>query len=101
VEGCLEGRPAAGGWQIPYAAITPKREQATNLLVPVALSASHVAFASIRLELTWMVLGQSAGTAAAVAAARGGAVQDVPLTLLRKLLTSAGQVVSPARQVHK
>ena len=69
VEGCLESDaahvypgPARGGWQIPYAALTPKRSQLGNLLVPVALSASHVAFSSIRLELTWMALGQSAGT---------------------------------------
>lgn len=95
VEGCTGGRPVKGGWQIPYAAITPKPAQATNLLVPVALSASHVAFASIRLELTWMVLGQSAGVAAALAASMGVPVQQVPLGVLRERLLAAGQVLEP------
>jgi hypothetical protein len=94
VEGCTGGKPIKGGWQIPYAAITPKAAQATNLLVPVALSASHVAFASIRLELTWMALGQSAGTAAALAYARGVAVQQVPL--VRKTVAIEAPCIFPA-----
>ena len=88
---------AQGGWQIPFAAITPKASQATNLLVPVALSASHVAFASIRLELTWMALGQSAGIAAALAATRGVPVQQVPLAVLNQQLLAAGQVLEPKK----
>lgn len=102
VEGCMilksesGGRPIAGGWQIPYAAITPKASQVDNLLVPVALSASHVAFASIRLELTWMVLGQSAGIAASLAASRNLAVQELPLAVLHQRLLVAGQVLFPS-----
>ena len=74
VEGCLSDgnatKPVPGGWQIPYTAITPKPTQLRNLLVPVALSASHVAFASIRLELTWMVLGPSKPNCVPLLAAR-------------------------------
>lgn len=97
VEGCTGGRPILGGWSIPYSAITPKATQCTNLLVPVALSATHVAFASIRLELTWMVLGQSAGIAATLAAVGHLPVQDVPLAVLRQQLLAAGQVLEPTR----
>jgi hypothetical protein len=98
VEGCLVGGDprVKGGWQIPYAAITPQRAQLRNLLVPVALSTSHVAFASTRLELTWMVLGQSAGTTAAIAVAQNtGAVQDVELSFLHEQLQASGQVLFP------
>jgi hypothetical protein len=64
-------------YPIPYRSLTPKREHATNLLVPVCLSASHVAFGSVRMEPTLMMLGEAAGCAAAQAARRGIAVQDV------------------------
>lgn len=93
VEGCLSVTPAVGPWEIPYHAITPRSTEATNLLVPVAVSASHVAFSTIRLELTWMVLGQSAGIAAALAVQQGLAVQDVPLPELHTALLNAGQIL--------
>jgi hypothetical protein len=64
-------------YPIPYRSLTPRREDAENLLVPVCLSASHVAFGSVRMEPTLMALGQAAGRAAAQAARRGVAVQDV------------------------
>ncbi|MFL5928268.1 MAG: FAD-dependent oxidoreductase [Gaiellaceae bacterium] len=64
-------------YPIPYRCLTPRREDATNLLVPVCLSASHVAFGSVRMEPTLMMLGEVAGRAAAEAARRGIAVQDV------------------------
>jgi hypothetical protein len=69
-------------YPIPYRSLTPKREDATNLLVPVCLSASHVAFGSVRMEPTLMMLGEAAGRAAAQAARRGIAVQDVELGVL-------------------
>eukprot|EP00037_Helgoeca_nana_P025636 m.283617 g.283617 ORF g.283617 m.283617 type:complete len:560 (-) comp27006_c0_seq1:132-1811(-) len=95
VEGCIDATNVTSrAWEIPYSAITPTRADAQNLLVPVAVSASHVAFASIRLELTWMVLGQSAGVAAAMAASMGIAVQDVPLPALHAALLRGGQVLS-------
>jgi hypothetical protein len=65
-----EGNVEVGGfgpYPIAYSAITPKREEASNLLVPVCLSASHIAYGSIRMEPVFMVLGQSAAIAACMA----------------------------------
>jgi hypothetical protein len=73
-------------YSIPYRSLTPRREHAKNLLVPVCLSASHVAFGSVRMEPTLMALGQAAGVAAAQAAARGVAVQDVDVATLQEAL---------------
>ncbi|HEY3542006.1 MAG TPA: FAD-dependent oxidoreductase [Gaiellaceae bacterium] len=81
-------------YPIPYRCLTPKREDASDLLVPVALSASHVAYASVRMEPTWMMLGQAAGLAAAQAARRGVAVQDVDVEQLQRQLRDEGQVLS-------
>lgn len=76
---------------IDYGAIVPKRMDCTNLLVPVALSATHIAFGSIRMEPVFMLLGESAATAAALAAADGRAVQDVPYAALAARLVADGQ----------
>ena len=65
-----EGNVEIGGglpYPIAYRSITPKREQCTNLVVPVCLSASHIAYGSIRMEPVFMVLGQSAAVAVALA----------------------------------
>jgi FAD-dependent oxidoreductase family protein len=80
-------------YPIPYRALTPRREHARNLLVPVCLSASHIAYGSIRMEPVFMVLGQSAATAAALALDAGVAVQDVPYARLREQLLKDGQVL--------
>jgi hypothetical protein len=63
-------------YPIPYRSLIPRREHCENLLVPVCLSASHVAFGSVRMEPTLMMLGHAAGAAAAAAARRGAPVQD-------------------------
>jgi hypothetical protein len=81
-------------YPIPYRCLTPKREDATDLLVPVALSASHVAYSSVRMEPTWMMLGHAAGLAAAQAARRGVAVQDVDVAALQESLIDQGQLLS-------
>jgi hypothetical protein len=81
-------------YAIPYRALIPRREDATNLLVPICLSASHVAFASLRMEPTLMLLGHAAGCAAALAARSGSAVQDVAIGELQRALREAGQVLS-------
>ena len=71
-----------------------KRGECENLFVPVCLSASHMAFGSIRMEPVFFALGQAAGTAASMAAEKGTAVQDVPYGDLRKRLLADGQVIS-------
>ena len=78
---------------IDYGAIVPRRADCRNLLVPVALSATHTAFGSIRMEPVFMILGESAATAAAIAAKDGIAVQDVPYAALRRRLLADGQVL--------
>ncbi len=88
-KGAIYGQPH----QIPYRAITPRRAEADNLLVPVSLSASHVAYGSIRVEPTWMVLGQSAGVAAALAVRENLAVQALDVSVLQRELRAAGQIL--------
>ena len=80
-------------YPIDYGAIVPKRAECVNLFVPVCLSASHIAFGSIRMEPVFFALGQAAGAAASIAAADGVAVQDVPYGKLRRDLDAAGQVL--------
>src|SRR5512137_823386 len=63
-------------YQIDLSALLPKREECRNLIVPVCVSSSHIAFGSIRMEPVFMILGQSAATAASMAIERKQAVQD-------------------------
>lgn len=89
-----EGNVEVGGfppYPISYRAIMPKREEVTNLLVPVCLSASHIAFGSIRMEPVFMVMGQSAATAASMAIDEGIPVQDVNYNELKKQLVKDRQ----------
>jgi hypothetical protein len=78
---------------VPYRSVLPQPAQGNNLLVPVALSCTHVGMSSLRIEGAWMVIGQGAGVAAALAAKRGVAVQDLPYPLLRERLLAQGQVL--------
>ena len=80
-----------GPYPIDYGAIVPRRGECANLFVPVCLSASHMAFGSIRMEPVFFALGQVAGTAAAQAIAAGCAVQDVDYAKLRARLLKDGQ----------
>lgn len=82
-----------GPYQIAYGAIVPKKGQASNLFVPVAVSSSHIAYGSIRMEPVFMILGQSAATAAAMAIDAKIPVQDVPYEKLRAKLLADGQVL--------
>ncbi len=82
---------------IDYGSILPRRAECRNLLVPVALSASHSAFGSIRMEPVFMVLGESAATAAALALGKGCAMQDVPYDELKAKLLAQKQVLSTVR----
>lgn len=86
-----EGNVEVGGFKpfpISYRSITPKRGQANNLLVPVCLSSSHIAFGSIRMEPVFMVLGQSAAVAAVLAMDKKVAVQDVNIADIKSVLAS-------------
>ena len=83
-----------GIYKIPYRSIVPHRKECHNLMVPVCLSASHIAMTSIRMEPVWMILGESAGIAATVACGRGVAVQDVDQAVLREKLRDRAQRVA-------
>ena len=88
-------------YSIDYGAICPKKADCENLMVPVCLSASHMAFGSIRMEPVFFALGQVAGTAASMAAASGAAVQDVPYGELAARLEADGQVLSLSKDKSK
>lgn len=84
-------------WQIPYRALLPRREECTNLLVSTCISASHVALNSFRLEPQYMIAGQAAGTAAALAARdRDGAAHGVDVGELQGRLRREGAILGPS-----
>ena len=78
-------------YEIPYRIMIP--EKIDGLIVPVAASTTHVAFSSIRMEPTWMALGQAAGTAAHLAIQNKVEPRKVPVAALQTLLTQHGQVI--------
>ncbi len=84
------GRP----FQVPYRAITPQRDECVNLLVPVSLSATHVAYAATRMEPVFSVLGESSGVAAAHCVQEDHDVQDLDIPKLQERLQTRGQVIS-------
>jgi len=92
-EGNIE-EPLDAPYWISYRSIVPKRGEAENLLVPVAVSSSHIAFGSIRMEPVFMILGQSAATAAVLAMDDNVAVQDLNYEHLRQRLIEDGQVLA-------
>ena len=80
-------------YEISYGAIIPKRDECQNLLVPVCVSSSHIAFGSIRMEPVFMILGQSSATAACLSIDHDIAVQDLQFAVLQKQLLDDGQVL--------
>lgn len=72
-------------YPVSYRSITPKREECTNLLVPVCLSASHIAYGSIRMEPVFMVLGQSAAKAACLAIDNNTDVQKIDVAQIQRM----------------
>lgn len=82
-----------GPYQIAFGSIVPQAGECENLLVPVCLSSSHIAYGSIRMEPVFMILGQSAATAAVQAIDDGVAVQNVDYDQLRERLLADGQVL--------
>ncbi len=83
----------SGPYEIAYGSLVPKRGQTENLFVPVCVSSTHIAFGSIRMEPVFMILGQSAATAAMMAIDANLAVQDVPYAKLREHLLADGQIL--------
>lgn len=81
-------------YAVSYRAIRPKAAECTNLLVPGCLSSSHSAYSSIRMEPVFMIMGQSAGAAAAIAAEKKITVQAVPYEQLKAVLLAAGQLLN-------
>jgi len=92
-EGDVQVSPG-GPYQIDYDAIVPRKSECANLLVPVCVSSSHIAYGSIRMEPVFMILGQSAGTAASLAIDNSQAVQDVEYQALKQQLIADGQVLA-------
>jgi hypothetical protein len=91
-----EGDVQVGGFKpypVSYRAIVPKRAECENLLVPVCVSSSHIAYGSIRMEPVFMVLGQSAAVAAGMAMDSDGTVQNVDTGRLQARLKELGQAL--------
>ncbi|HEY9060245.1 MAG TPA: FAD-dependent oxidoreductase [Pseudobacteroides sp.] len=80
-------------WPISYRSLVPKKNECTNLIVPVAVSASHAAYGSIRMEPTFMIMAESAATAAKIAIQDFCSVQNVSYEKLKKELIAAGQIL--------
>jgi hypothetical protein len=84
-------------YPISYGAITPKKSECDNLLVPVCVSSSHIAYGSIRMEPVFMILGQSAAVAARLAIDADMAVQKVGYEKLRSRLLAEGQILTQSQ----
>ncbi len=85
----------AGPYPISYRSIVPKKSECSNLLIPVCLSATHIAFGSIRMEPVFMVLGQSAAIAACLAIDNKCVTQDLSYDLFELILINEGQILQP------
>lgn len=99
----VDGRPrnegdvethVPGPWPVSYRSIVPRAADCTNLTVPVAMSASHIGYGSVRMEPVFMILGQAAGTAAAQAIAAGTTVQELDYPTLRAQLLADGALLT-------
>ena len=96
-EGDIQVNPG-GPYQISYDSLVPKKRECTNLLVPVCISSSHIAFGSIRMEPVFMILGQSAATAAVLCMESDLDVQSLPYDVLQTRLLADGQVLELERK---
>ena len=87
------GVSTQGPYSISYGSLVPQKSDCTNLLVPVCVSASHIAFGSIRMEPVFMILGQSAATAACLAIDSKKSVQEIDYNQLNEILLSKKQIL--------
>ncbi|MBC8136899.1 MAG: FAD-dependent oxidoreductase [Fibrella sp.] len=85
--------PPAGPYGVSYRSLVPARGECTNLLVPVCLSSSHIAYGTVRMEPVFMAMAESAALAAVIAIRKNISVQDVPYADLRRELDAASQVL--------
>lgn len=81
-------------YAIPYRSLVPKKSECTNLLVPVCMSASHIAYCSIRMEPQYMMMGHAAGLGAALAIKSEKAVQEIDVAALQKLLVEQKAIIA-------
>jgi len=98
-EGSFQDTPALP-YQIPYRSVTPKRAECENLLVPVCLSASHIACCSLRMEPVYMALGHASGLAAVMAIQSKCPVQNIAVSALQKKLLEQKAVLELAALAH-
>ena len=96
-EGSFPDAPAKP-YQIPYRSLTPKRAECENLLVPVCLSASHIAYCSLRMEPVYMALGHAAGVASVLAMRGHAPVQDIDVAFLQTKLREQNAVLELVRK---
>ncbi len=96
-EGDIGVKPARP-YGIAYGALVPRRHELTNLLVPVCVASTHIAYGSIRMEPVFLILGQSAATAAVLAIEQDVSVQDLDYGALRSRLLADGQILELARE---
>ena len=94
------GVSAPKPYQIDLGSILPKKDECTNLLVPVCVSCSHIAFGSIRMEPVFMILGQSAGTVASMALNKKKDIHDLTYPEIREKLLADGQILEYLSQVQ-
>ena len=80
-------------YRIDLGTIMPERDDCSNLLVPVCVSSSHIAYGSIRMEPVFMILGQSAGTIASMAVERRESIHDIPYEEIKSKLEASGQIL--------
>ncbi len=88
------GVPPNAPYGISYRSVIPKKEECTNLLVPVCVSASHIAYGSIRMEPVFMILGQSVAIAACLSIDNNVGIQDIDYMSLKKILQERNQVLN-------
>ena len=92
-EGAVMVMVSPGPYQIPYESLTPKKDECSNLLVPVCTSSTHIAMAAIRIEVTYMIMGEASGIAAVRALEENKAMQDISMSGLKDALVRVGMIL--------